>query len=226
MANVNPINHVPFGQEKTREDYLARATWEYDQASRLRAAKHPLGYMALVEGHERAARAYERGAADRPSARAGRSHAMKRDRANALVASYKPWTSSYSYEAEDRASSLAGQLTDIDREEGRPAPPVGYSAERYAQAMQVVRDTNRYGEKQQALRATGPSHARKKKIAPHEAKQRLRAAGIDFSRDFHELPRSAVQLVLDTAHAAGYRKRKDAPGSTARMYFQYLSRLP
>jgi hypothetical protein len=69
------------------------------------------------------------------------------------------------------------------------------------------------------------SHARKKKLDPHEARSHLEAAGVDFSRDFHELPSSNVELLLSTARAAGYRKRKDAPGSTARMYFQYLSRL-
>jgi hypothetical protein len=36
---------------------------------------------------------------------------------------------------------------------------------------------------------------------------------------------SDKQLVAETAREAGYRKRKDATGSTARMYFQYLSRL-
>lgn len=71
----------------------------------------------------------------------------------------------------------------------------------------------------------GNAHARKKKLEPREAKQRLKTAGIDFSNDFHQLPRSQVQLILDTARAAGYRKSKGAPGSTARMYFQYLSRL-
>lgn len=68
------------------------------------------------------------------------------------------------------------------------------------------------------------SHARKK-IDPHETKQRLEAAGINFSRDFHTLPSREVDLVLGAAHTAGYRKSKGAPGSTARMYFQYLSRL-
>ena len=69
------------------------------------------------------------------------------------------------------------------------------------------------------------AHARKKKLDPHAAKQRLKTAGIDFSRDFHQLPSSQVQLLLDTARTAGYRKRKDAPGSTARMYYQYLSKI-
>lgn len=76
-----------------------------------------------------------------------------------------------------------------------------------------------------AARPASNLHARKKKLDPHEAKQRLKAAGVDFSSDFHQLPRSQVQLILDMAHTAKYRKREDAPGSTARMYFQYLRRL-
>lgn len=68
-------------------------------------------------------------------------------------------------------------------------------------------------------------HATMKKLDPYEARQRLETAGIDFSSDFHQLPRSQVQRILDTARAAKYQKRKDAAGSTARMYFQYLSRL-
>jgi hypothetical protein len=35
---------------------------------------------------------------------------------------------------------------------------------------------------------------------------------------------SEVQIVLDVAKAVGYRKRKDAPGSKARMFYQYLAR--
>jgi hypothetical protein len=79
-------------------------------------------------------------------------------------------------------------------------------------------------KRSQGASKTSSSHARKK-IDPHEAKQRLEAAGIDFSRDFHTLPSREVDLVLGAAHTAGYRKSKGAPGSTARMYFQYLSRL-
>jgi len=76
---VNPLNGVPFGQEKTREDYLARSAWEYDQASRLRLAQYPLGYQALAEGHERAAKEYEKAAESREPSRAKgrRSHATK-----------------------------------------------------------------------------------------------------------------------------------------------------
>jgi len=79
-------------------------------------------------------------------------------------------------------------------------------------------------KRSQGASKTSSSHARKK-IDPHEAKQRLEAAGIDFSRDFHTLPSREVDLVLGAARTAGYRKSKGAPGSTARMYFQYLSRL-
>jgi len=79
--------------------------------------------------------------------------------------------------------------------------------------------------RQACQRAIQQAHARKKKLDPHTAKQRLKAAGIDFSSDFHQLSRSQVELILDTARTAGYRKRKDAPGSTARMYYQYLSKI-
>ena len=86
----------------------------------------------------------------------------------------------------------------------------------------------------EALRFTGKTaapkpghtgHARKKKISPHEAKQLIRSDGIDFSRDFFQLSSSEVQRVLEVAKLAGYRKSKNAPGSTARMYYQYLRRL-
>lgn len=72
--------------------------------------------------------------------------------------------------------------------------------------------------------AAAPVHARKKKISRAEAKRLLLSDGIDFSRDFHALGSQEVQRILEVAHLAGYRKRKDAPGSTARMYYQYLSR--
>ena len=90
------------------------------------------------------------------------SHATKSDRAAELIATYKPWSSTYSNEDLDRAQGLANRLTAIDREEGRSAPPVGFSAKRYEQAKQVISNTNLYGTKQQALRTAGRSHATKK----------------------------------------------------------------
>lgn len=55
----NPINNVPFGKEKTKAARLARAAWELEQASKIRASRKPVGWEHLVEGHERTARAYE-----------------------------------------------------------------------------------------------------------------------------------------------------------------------
>lgn len=80
--------------------------------------------------------------------------------------------------------------------------------------------------KRAPLSHPGSSHARKKKLDPREAKQLLKSDGIDFQRDFHELGSQEVQRILEVARLAGYRKRRDAPGSTARMYFQYLNRQP
>ena len=155
------------------------------------------------------------------------SHATKRDRAAELIENYKPWSSAYSNEDLDRAQGLANRLTAIDREEGRSAPAVGYSAKRYEQAKQVVSDANQYGAKQQSLRAKGQSHARKKKITHHEAKRLLEAEGIDFTKDVDATISSMSKgnRVAEVARLAGYRKSKNAPGSTSRMYFHYLSRL-
>lgn len=62
------------------------------------------------------------------------------------------------------------------------------------------------------------------KITACVAKKRLEKQGIDFSDNFHALHSDDVHLILDASRAAGYRKRRDAPGSTARMFFQYLAR--
>ena len=67
-------------------------------------------------------------------------------------------------------------------------------------------------------------HARKKKITPQEARRLLESDGVDFKKDFFQLGSSDVGRIVEVAKLAGYKKRKDAPGSTARMYFQYLSR--
>jgi hypothetical protein len=74
--------------------------------------------------------------------------------------------------------------------------------------------------------ATPAAHARKKKMTPQEAKRLLESEGIDFSRDYHaSVSMSQGNRIAEVAKQAGYRKSKGAPGSTARMYFQYLSRL-
>ncbi len=64
-----------------------------------------------------------------------------------------------------------------------------------------------------------------KRITVSEAKQKLQAAGIDFSADFHVLRSDDVGLLLAMARATGYRKAKNAPGSRARMFFAYLARV-
>lgn len=73
---------------------------------------------------------------------------------------------------------------------------------------------------------TAPSHARKKKLTHEEAKRLLESEGIDFSRNyFAGVSMSQSGRIAEVAKMAGYRKSKTAPGSTGRMYFQYLSRL-
>jgi hypothetical protein len=65
----------------------------------------------------------------------------------------------------------------------------------------------------------------RKKLTPQQAKAMLMADGMSFQEDFHALGSSAVQALADVTKLAGYRKSKNAPGSTARMFYQYLSRV-
>ena len=70
------------------------------------------------------------------------------------------------------------------------------------------------------------SHARKKKISAREAKQLLLSDDIDLNkRDYFDLSASEVGRVLEVAKLTGYRKSKNAPGSTGRMFVQHLRRL-
>lgn len=63
-----------------------------------------------------------------------------------------------------------------------------------------------------------------KKIDAYEARQVLLGMGIHWDQDFHTLRSEKVDLLVDAAKARGYRKSKNAPGSTARMFFEYLVR--
>jgi hypothetical protein len=65
----------------------------------------------------------------------------------------------------------------------------------------------------------------RKKLTPEQAKALLMADGMDFTEDFHALGSSAVGRLAEVAKLAGYRKGKNAPGSTVRMFYQYLSRV-
>lgn len=48
--------------------------------------------------------------------------------------------------------------------------------------------------------------------------------GLDFSADFHTLGSAKVEQLLEVAKAVGYRRPKNANGSTARCFFEYLAR--
>lgn len=50
--------------------------------------------------------------------------------------------------------------------------------------------------------------------------------GLDLKADFHTLPYETIGALTEAAKAVGYRKSKNAPGSTARMFFEYLARKP
>ena len=50
------------------------------------------------------------------------------------------------------------------------------------------------------------------------------AAGIDYRADFHTLDTSQVQAIVDVAAECGYRKPKNASGSTARYFLAAVAR--
>lgn len=50
--------------------------------------------------------------------------------------------------------------------------------------------------------------------------------GIDFTADFHTLSSAQCEALADTAREVGYRKPRDANGSTGRYFFAYLNREP
>jgi len=67
----------------------------------------------------------------------------------AVPVSVPGWICSYSNEGFDMAQSLAYRLTDMDRAAGRPAPPFGYSRERFREAEAAVREADLYGAAKQ-----------------------------------------------------------------------------
>ena len=56
------------------------------------------------------------------------------------------------------------------------------------------------------------------------AQTAFNTAGISLKADFHTLRPDQVEIILDLAKRAGYRKPKNANGSTGRYYFQALVR--
>ena len=63
-----------------------------------------------------------------------------------------------------------------------------------------------------------------KKANKAAIKATLSAQGIDFTEDFHTLSSSKVELLVEAAKACGYRKPSSANGSTARYFFQHLTK--
>ena len=49
---------------------------------------------------------------------------------------------------------------------------------------------------------------------------------LDLAADFHTLDSDTVLQLVDTAKAVGYRRPRNANGSTARCFFAYLARQP
>ena len=62
------------------------------------------------------------------------------------------------------------------------------------------------------------------KISREEAKRVAVKAGIDFHKDYHTLRSSEVDTLLTIRKLNGYRKPKNASGSTGRYFFYYLQR--
>jgi hypothetical protein len=66
----------------------------------------------------------------------------------------------------------------------------------------------------------------RKKMSHEDARAMLMNNDVLFDQDFHALSSDAIGRLEQAANATGYRKRKDAPGSKVRMYYQFLQRLP
>ena len=58
----------------------------------------------------------------------------------------------------------------------------------------------------------------------HDARAICNVFCIPLHRDFHTLNSQHVQNILDAARSRGYRKPRNANGSTARYFYAYLMR--
>jgi hypothetical protein len=56
------------------------------------------------------------------------------------------------------------------------------------------------------------------------ARERLRQRGVPLDEDFHTLDSDTVERILAAADEHGYRKPRNAPGSRARMFYEYANR--
>lgn len=71
----------------------------------------------------------------------------------------------------------------------------------------------------------GRKMAKGGKISREEALDKARLAGINFSKDFHELDSDDVNTLVEIAKETGYKKPKSASGSTGRYFFYHLQKL-
>lgn len=62
------------------------------------------------------------------------------------------------------------------------------------------------------------------RFTPHAARECLYACGVNRTQDFHTLPSSTVERLVEQARFFKYRKPKNANGSTARYFHAYLVR--
>ena len=63
------------------------------------------------------------------------------------------------------------------------------------------------------------------KLSRQEAHRLAVKAGIDFRADYHSLRSSQVSDLMSICKLTGYRKPKNASGSTGRYFFNYLRRI-
>lgn len=57
-----------------------------------------------------------------------------------------------------------------------------------------------------------------------DAREHCRQYHVPMGRDFHTLSSREVENVIAAADAHGYRKPPNAPGSRARMFYEYVNR--
>lgn len=61
-------------------------------------------------------------------------------------------------------------------------------------------------------------------MSQHTARELLRNHGVPLGADFHRLSSATVEGVVAAADAYHYRKPRNAPGSRARMFYQFANR--
>ena len=61
-------------------------------------------------------------------------------------------------------------------------------------------------------------------MAPAQAREALRALGLDHGPDFHAISSDKVRNMLGVADFYKYRKPRNANGSRARYFYAYLQR--